>query len=157
MDKIGNRFIEEYGTLEDWDNNVDPFRSFAGILKELFRPKDEVKPQANPMQQHVRQLTREQIIEREYEFLCTEFTCELVKEQKYNLEIFISRNLEEHFIVSVNYKDYPERPKVKYPRGIKKLIGKPEEGLLTLANWNEENPPHIVEILRELEAYILKA
>ncbi|MHA1384733.1 MAG: hypothetical protein ACTSR3_13350 [Candidatus Helarchaeota archaeon] len=155
MNAIGNSFIKEYGTLEDWDNNIAKFRSFSNILYDEFaqwtkprpKPPEPVSPQL---------LSKEELIVQEYKLLSSEYTCEMIKGLTTNINVFISRNLEEHFIININFKDYPEKPKVKFPRELKKELGKPDEALLTLTNWNPENPARIVEIIRELESYILR-
>ena len=59
--------------------------------------------------------------------------------------------------MNINFKDYPEKPKIKFPKELKKIMGKPEDALLTFANWNPENPAKILEILRELEHHLIKS
>ncbi|MHA1380059.1 MAG: hypothetical protein ACTSRG_16935 [Candidatus Helarchaeota archaeon] len=156
MNFIGTKFIEKYGNLEDWDNTVDRFRTFADILGAELTPKLEREQiQKPPIIEP--QLTRDELILQEYETVANEFTCEKIKGAASNIYVFLSRSLNEHFTININFKDFPEKPKVRFPRGLIKLVGKPEEALLTLANWNEKNPAKIVEIVRELESYLLKS
>ncbi len=154
MTSIAIQFTRKYGNLEDWDARVDRFRPFSSVLEEVLKPKEAPAPKPQPV--YAPPLSKNEIILEEFESVCAEFTCEMIKEETSNINVFLSRSLEEHYVININFKDYPEKPKMKFPRGLKKILGKPEEALLTLANWNSENPPHIVEMLRELESYLLK-
>ncbi len=147
---IGSLFINTYGDLENWDGEVRKFRSFSEILDAQLKP--EYTPVTIPDQ-----LSREELIIQEYKEVSTEFTCEIIKNEKSNINVFLSRSLEEHFIVNINFKEFPEKPKIKFPKELKKLLGKPDDALLTCSNWNPENPAKIVEILRELEHHLIKS
>ena len=147
---IGNLFIDKYGDIENWDGEVRKFRSFSEILDKKLKP--EYTQITIPPQ-----LSKEELIIREYKEVSAEFTCEIIKNEKCNLNVFLSRSLEEHFIININFKEFPEKPKLKFPKDLKKLIGKPEDALLIYANWNSENPAKIVEILRELEHHLIKS
>ena len=150
MDYIGNRFLEEFGDLENWDGNVRMFRVFADILDKELKFDTSITPRPQ-------YLSKEEMIIREYKGICSEFPCEMLKNTSSNINIFLSRNLEEHFVVNINFKDYPDRPKIKFPKELKKILGKPEEALLTIANWNSDTPPRILEVLRELETYLVQS
>jgi hypothetical protein len=147
---IGTLFINTYGNLENWDGEVRKFRSFSEILDK------ELKPEYTPIT-IAPKLSKEELIIREYDDVSAEFTCEIIKNEKSKINVFLSRSLEEHFIVNIDFKEFPEKPKIKFPKELKKLLGKPEDALLTFANWNPENPAKIVEILRELEHHLIKS
>lgn len=151
MNSIGTKFIAAYGkSLENWDGNVIIFRPFSDVLDNEFKPKP-------PITIPTPQLLKNEMISQEIKELCAEFTCETVKDENSNVNVFLSRNLDQHYIININFKNYPEKPKINFPKELKKILGKPEEALLTVANWNPKSPPKIVEIMRELETYLIQS
>ena len=150
MSQIGTRFLKEYKDLENWDGNVKMFRPFSDILDTEFKFEPSTTIQAP-------QLSREELIIQEFKDVVAEFPCDMIKNTASNINVFLSRSLEEHFIVNINFKNYPEKPKISFPKDLKKILGKPDDALLTIANWNSEFPPKIIEVLRELESYIIQS
>jgi len=72
-------------------------------------------------------------------------------QQKGDLTIYLTITLTKTFIIQINFNDYPEKPTVIIPEEARNLIGDVYQTLDVLRKWNAKNPPHIVNILRELE------
>jgi len=72
-------------------------------------------------------------------------------QQKGDLTIYLTITLTKTFIIQINFNDYPEKPTVIVPEEARNLIGDVYQTLDVLRNWNAKKPPHIVDILRELE------
>ncbi|MFX1328697.1 MAG: hypothetical protein ACFE91_11270 [Promethearchaeota archaeon] len=67
------------------------------------------------------------------------------------INVYITITLAKTFILSIDFMNYPKKPKIDFPNEIKNLLGDPHKTLDTLRNWNVKKPFHIVEILHELE------
>jgi len=72
-------------------------------------------------------------------------------QQKGDLTIYLTITLTKTFIIRINFNEYPEKPTVIVPEEARNLIGDVYQTLDVLRNWNAKKPPHIVDILRELE------
>ena len=72
-------------------------------------------------------------------------------QQKGDLTIYLTITLTKTFIIQINFNNYPEKPTVIVPEEAHNLIGDVYQTLDVLRNWNAKKPPHIVDILRELE------
>jgi len=72
-------------------------------------------------------------------------------QQKGDLTIYLTITLTKTFIIQINFNDYPKKPTVFIPEEARNLIGDVYQTLDVLRNWNIKNPPHVVDILRELE------
>ena len=72
-------------------------------------------------------------------------------QQKGDLTIYLTITLTKTFIIQINFNDYPKKPTVIIPEEARNLIGDVYQTLDVLRNWNIKNPPHVVDILRELE------
>ncbi|MBA7523976.1 hypothetical protein ES705_16113 [subsurface metagenome] len=72
-------------------------------------------------------------------------------QQKGDLTIYLTITLTKTFLIQINFNNYPEKPTVIVPEEARNLIGDVYQTLDVLRNWSAKNPPHIVDILRELE------
>lgn len=68
------------------------------------------------------------------------------------IEIYLTITIEQTFIIRIDFSEYPKRPVLEIPDGLKKLLGDVNNNLEILKKWNEKKPPHVVEIIRELES-----
>ena len=70
--------------------------------------------------------------------------------------VYISASLEDHFVIEIDFSNYPDIPQLKVPEKVRKLFIMPMEVNITcLKNWNRQNPPHILDIFNELEGLLL--
>ncbi len=67
------------------------------------------------------------------------------------IQVYLTITLTKTFLIKLNLSNYPEKPIITVPSEVRKIIGDPYQSLTSLKNWNQKNPPHVVETLRELE------
>ncbi|MHA1242216.1 MAG: hypothetical protein ACTSQU_15755, partial [Promethearchaeota archaeon] len=80
-----------------------------------------------------------------------EYAYDQKTQQKGDLNVYLTITLSKTFIIQINFNNYPEKPSVNVPGEAHNLIGDVYQTLDVLRNWNAQQPPHIVDILRELE------
>ncbi|MBD3212098.1 MAG: hypothetical protein GF311_05755, partial [Candidatus Lokiarchaeota archaeon] len=68
-----------------------------------------------------------------------------------DIVIYLTITLTKTFLINVDFSNYPKRPNIIFPGEVRKLIGEPYNSLQTLKNWKKKNPPHVVDVLHELE------
>jgi len=68
-----------------------------------------------------------------------------------DIDIYLTITLAKTFIISIDFSNYPEKPKVSFPEEVLKLLGDPNRALDTIKSWNVKKPLHVVDILHELE------
>jgi ubiquitin-protein ligase len=68
-----------------------------------------------------------------------------------NVNIYLTITLEMSFTLGVDFRNYPKRPTLSIPDGIKRLTGDPTEMLKTMKKWNEQKPPNVVDVVQEIE------
>ncbi len=80
-----------------------------------------------------------------------EYAYDQKSQQKGDLNVYLTITLTKTFLIQINFNDYPEKPSVNVPEEAHNLIGDVYQTLDILRNWNTKKPPHVVDILRELE------
>ncbi len=80
-----------------------------------------------------------------------EYAYDQKTQQKGDLNVYLTITLTKTFIIHINFNNYPEKPLVNVPEEAHNLTGDVYQTLDVLKNWNISNPPHIVDILHELE------
>ncbi len=78
------------------------------------------------------------------------FNVKIVAGKKYHIRIFYQLESQMNFEIEINYKDYPKKPQIIYHHDLGSIIGSPQ-GLQVMQRWNTSNPPHIVQIVQEVE------
>ncbi len=98
------------------------------------------------------------VLNTEIGLIQQEYAYDQKSQQKGDLNIYLTITLTKTFIIQINFNDYPEKPSVNVPEDAHNLVGDVYQTLDVLRNWNPEKPPHIVDILRELESklYFIK-
>ncbi|MBD3226720.1 MAG: hypothetical protein GF329_00905 [Candidatus Lokiarchaeota archaeon] len=87
--------------------------------------------------------------------LMNEFQVELVNGTISRVKIYLDISLEEHYIIGIDFSAYPtQKPLISVQESVKEKIGNPEQALNTLKNWDPNNPPTILDIVRELETVL---
>ncbi|MHA1230855.1 MAG: hypothetical protein ACTSRP_23885 [Candidatus Helarchaeota archaeon] len=78
----------------------------------------------------------------------------------YEAKVYLSITLDKHFIFTINFKDYPQRPIISVPDGVIEKFGTKEQFLQKIPsyiNWNSNNPKHIYELVGEIEYTLINA
>ncbi|MFX0039509.1 MAG: hypothetical protein ACFFCY_02325 [Promethearchaeota archaeon] len=88
------------------------------------------------------------LIQQEYAFDQIDSTGGLIN-------VYITITLTKTFIITIDFRNYPDKPIISIPDEIRNILGDPNETTDILKNWNKKNPPRIVEILHKLEKKLL--
>jgi len=91
------------------------------------------------------------VLNTEIGLIQQEYAYDQKSQQKGDLNVYLTITLTKTFIIQINFNDYPEKPSINVPEEAHNLIGDVYQTLDVLRNWNAKKPPHIVDILRELE------
>ncbi len=91
------------------------------------------------------------IFENELNLILKEYSADYTEENPADLTVYLSITPEIHYQVQVNFKTYPERPSINLPPDLTEELGDPANFLFTLRDWDSKKPPHIVDIIHELE------
>lgn len=78
------------------------------------------------------------------------YNMKTVEGKKYHIRIFYQLNDKMNFEVEINFKQYPQKPEIVYKHELEKIIGTPQS-LSIFRTWKTTNPPHIVQIVQEIE------
>ncbi len=111
-------------------------------------------------QYHLAQfLKRETQIAEEAEALHINFQTEF-QESMTRANIYLSITTEHHFIIGINFSNYPERPVLDIPPEIFELFDNDEEKFInnipSYINWDSDNPERIIKIIGEIEIALMK-
>ena len=99
------------------------------------------------------QVIKERLInelDEQYNLINSIYNIKTVEGKKYHIRIFYQLEAQMNFEVEINYKEYPKKPEIVYHHDLEKMIGSPQ-GLQVIRGWNMSNPPHIVQIIQEIE------
>ena len=119
---------------ESKDNESLP-KDIVTSPEELFIDSDVSSLQIN---------TELGLIQQEYAF-------DHQGEELADITVYLTITLSKTFLININFSTYPNKPLLKLPNEIKTLFGDLYQSLATLKNWNKKNPPHVVDIIHELE------
>jgi hypothetical protein len=87
----------------------------------------------------------------EAEQLMNEFQTELVDGSISRMRIYLSITIEKHYVLGIDFSNYPSKaPLVTLQEDVKKITGDPST-LETMKNWDPQKPPHIIDVIREIE------
>ena len=90
-------------------------------------------------------------ISTELALIQQEYTYDKIEENIANIVVYITITLTKTFLIRVNLSNYPKKPEIIFPDEIKRFIQNPYQSLTKLKHWDEKNPPHIVDVLHEIE------
>ncbi|MHA1871691.1 MAG: hypothetical protein ACTSXF_12150 [Promethearchaeota archaeon] len=99
----------------------------------------------------------DEVLWNESQAVMKEYTSEFVEGLIGKLRIFLSISIVHHYDIIIDFQEYPKKPQVEIsPDIIEDTNKKLEEYSYILKNWDEKIPPHIIELVRELEKVLLK-
>ncbi len=81
-----------------------------------------------------------------------EYPIDQIEKNKADINVYLTITLEKTFIIEINFNNYPEKPIITFPEEIINLLVEPKKELDLLKKWNSKSPPHIVELIREIES-----
>ncbi len=80
-----------------------------------------------------------------------EYAIDYVGNEMGVVEVYLTITIEQTFIIRIDFSSYPKRPIVTVQENLQKVLGDVNSTLDLLKNWNERNPKHVVELIREIE------
>ncbi|MBD3229642.1 MAG: hypothetical protein GF329_15785 [Candidatus Lokiarchaeota archaeon] len=72
--------------------------------------------------------------------------------------VYLSITLEKTFVITIDYSDYPERPKIMIPDSLMNKYGSLDSFLQKIPsymNWDVNNPKKIYELITEIETVLI--
>ncbi|MFX1298942.1 MAG: hypothetical protein ACFFD2_29300, partial [Promethearchaeota archaeon] len=94
---------------------------------------------------------RDALLASEAQDLMNEFQTEMVDGSISRIRLYLSITLEKHYVMGIDFSNYPlDIPLITLQEEVKKVIGPPST-LNTIKNWDPKKPPHIIDIVREIE------
>ncbi len=101
--------------------------------------------------------SRDEVLFNESQMVKDDYVTEYAEGVIFNIKIFLSISLTHHYEIYIDFSNYPDKPKIVIGQGLQNELGKNIEELLYLyKNWDSKIPPHIVELVREIEAVLMK-
>ncbi len=171
--------------LNNYSNeDIPKFKSFLDDLKNIvskfeqsieekptkpattIEPPKEVKigrePIIKPMKRDaypegIADYKRDEVLWNESEMVKNEYVAEFVDGMITHLQIFLSISLTHHYELFIDFSEYPAKPKISIGKGLSQELGESlDELLFYYRNWDTKIPPHIIELVREFEAILMK-
>jgi hypothetical protein len=144
--KVLRDMIKKY----QFENNNEISLNILG-KKEIIEPLER-----NDFPERLSVYKRDEVLWKEAElikkFYATEFTNGLI----FKLHIYLSITPKNCYKLFINFSDYPYEPEIIIDNKLKKLFGKNlEEILFFYKTWDRTKPPHVVEIIQELEKVLI--
>ena len=159
--------------LENYTNNdLSKFRSFAKDLRELI-PKyfhhsngqeidigkrpiiDPIKRDFYPERPSV--YKRDDILYNEAKFIKQKYATEFVDGFIFKLHIYVPISPNQWYKIFIDFSDYPIKPSISIDDVLKKELGKNlDEILYFYRTWDKKRPPHIIELVNELETILVQ-
>ncbi|MHA1264282.1 MAG: hypothetical protein ACTSRS_03525 [Candidatus Helarchaeota archaeon] len=100
---------------------------------------------------------RDALLALEAQNLMNEYQTEIVDGSISRMRIYLSITIDKHYVIGIDYSNYPQSlPLITLQQEVKNVIGDPAE-LETMRNWDPANPPHITDIIREIEGKLYEA
>ena len=100
---------------------------------------------------------KDRVLKDEKELLEGAYVTSPFEKMEYNLRIQLSISMKEQEEVVIDFTNYPEKPWIILDDKLQFEVGKNlNEISYFLKNWNNTKPPHIIEIVKEIEALLMK-
>ncbi len=170
------------GQLEQASISLEEFRAQKSILEEELREileqiseikqqtgfkiesrlKEEPEPIEIPAMEKAPEtsvlIDKEIQIASEAKELMYYFQTEFIDNVS-KVKVYLSITIEDHFIIGIDFTNFPERPKLDIPSEVLRLFKDSPEGfysnLFAYSNWNPEKPARIYELATEIETALI--
>jgi len=125
-------------------------------------PKQEItldgtKPLIPPMKREaypngIEEYMIDEVLWNESQEVMKEYTSEFVEGFVAKLKIFLSISIVHHYEVIIDFQNYPQKPILIPSETMDEvIIAKINQASYLLKNWDPKIPPHIIELVREIE------
>ncbi|MFX0166495.1 MAG: hypothetical protein ACFFAG_07585 [Promethearchaeota archaeon] len=139
-----NAYPPDYQT-EDY---IIPSESNNNLLNDLSE-SDEERSNDEPFYDGSEQLSLE--LTTELGLIQQEYAYDQEGSRASQINVYITITLTKTFIVAIDFTNFPQKPKISLTDEVIDIIKDPNTSLTTLSTWNSKKPPHIVDVIRELE------
>ncbi|MFX1337136.1 MAG: hypothetical protein ACFFDK_00860 [Promethearchaeota archaeon] len=153
-------------------NDLSKFRSFAKVVREVIpkylhhtRKKETdigSKSIINPIKRDFYPTRpsvykRDEILYNEAKYIKQKFATEYIDGFIFKLHIYLTISPTQCYKIYIDFSDYPLKPTIKIDEVLNKDLGKNlDEILYFYRTWDKKRPPHIIELVNELEAILLQ-
>ena len=159
-------FLEEAKSITEKPLTSAP----SAKKKEDPKPLEEIpkegelgaQPLLKPMEraafpEGIADYQRDEILWNEAEIAKADYVAEFVEGMISQIKVFLSISLTHHYEIYIDFSEYPAKPKISIGAGLAEELGKSlDELLFFYRNWDTKIPPHIIEIIREIEGVLMK-
>lgn len=170
---LNKNFISHYSDLlENYsEENITGFKSFSEVLKEIiqkYHDKEQfkigVEPIIEPMSDRksfpegISIQEKDEIFWNETKMIKDSYPTNFIEGFIFHLQIFLNVAPPTGYCkICINFFNYPLKPTIEINNDLKKCLGSNiEEFSFFYINWDSKKPPHIIEIIRELEVILIK-
>lgn len=172
--ELHRNFVKIFvNVLENYTSNeLSEFRSFANVVREII-PKylqhkqsldmdTENKPLIEPIKrdfypERPSVYKRDEILYNEAKYIKQKFATEFIDGFIFKLHIYLNISQTQWYKIYIDFFDYPLKPTIKIDdRLIKELGMNLDEILYFYRTWDKKRPPHIIELVNELETILLQ-
>lgn len=173
LNELYTLFVKIFKNILDnyTNNDLSKFRSFAKDVRELI-PKylhhsngqeinrgnkpiiDPIKRDFYPERPSV--YKRDEILYNEAKFIKQKYATEFVDGFIFKLHIYVSISPSQWYKIFIDFSDYPLKPTISIDDILSKELGKNlDEILFFYRTWDKKRPPHIIELVNELETILV--
>jgi len=141
----------------DYERFTTPTEKYDDYIEEPSSKSIEVPETEIPMKEDLFDIQDEVnlTIKTELGLIQQEYAYDQEDQNKADINIYLTITVSKTFMIQINFQKYPEKPMISFPEEIINLLGDPNQALETLKKWSNRKPPHIVNILHELENKLL--
>ena len=174
LKELKNNFIRQYDSIiESYENDdISKFKSFMDEIKRILihfpeRKYDELDkigkdPLIEPIEREsypkgISEDKRDEILWNEVKLVKDKYPTNFIEGMIFNLDIFLSISSAHNYKITFDFFNYPEKPIIVIDEKLDRDLGYDLEDLLYFfKNWDQKEPPHIIEIVDSLHAVIKK-
>lgn len=174
LKEIKNNFVKKYVNILDnySDSDISKFTTFTEDVKRILIQFPDTKydeldkigkePLFKPIKREsypegISEYIRDEILWNEANLIKEKYPANFIEGMIFNLDIFLNISSTHSYKITVEYSNYPLKPTINIDEKLERDLGWDLEDLLYfLSNWDPKVPPHIIEIIDEIDAIVKK-
>ncbi|MFX0070582.1 MAG: hypothetical protein ACFFAO_05765 [Candidatus Hermodarchaeota archaeon] len=172
ISELAEKFIKKFGKILPTysTDETSTFKSFSddvklSILKESSLPlkRFNIKP-LNPIKEpldrdyypeKISVFEKDEILWKQAKLIKDNYPAEFIDGFIFKLQVYISISSTQNYKMFINFSKYPLKPQIEIDEALmNQLDGSLDDLLFFYRTWNRENPPHIIELIREFESVL---
>jgi hypothetical protein len=174
LKEIKNNFAKKYGNILDEYSNSDisTFNNFTEDVKRIliqfpdtkYEELDEIgkEPIVKPIKRGtypdgISEYGRDEVLWNEVKLIKEKYPTRFNEGMIFNLDVFLNITSTHNYKIKIDFSNYPLKPNINIDEKLERDLGWDLEDLLYfLSSWDPKVPPHIIEIIDEIESVIKK-